>query len=104
QTLLPALLAADAPSSVHISGGTHNPLAPPADFLQLAWLPLLRQMGASVEMQLLRHGFAPAGGGEIAVQINPSPLRPLHLHTPGEVLAQRASVLLAGIPGHVGER
>ena len=104
QTLLPALLAADAPSSVHISGGTHNPLAPPADFLQLAWLPLLRQMGAAVEMQLLRHGFAPAGGGEIAVQVRPSRLRPLHLHVPGEILAQRASVLLAGIPGHVGER
>lgn len=104
QTLLPALLAADAPSSVHISGGTHNPLAPPADFLQLAWLPLLRQMGASVEMQLLRHGFAPAGGGEIAIQVRPSRLRPLHMHAPGEILAQRASVLLAGIPGHVGER
>ncbi len=32
QTLLPALLAANGESRVRISGGTHNPLAPPADF------------------------------------------------------------------------
>lgn len=104
QTLLPALLRADTPSTLHISGGTHNPLAPPADFLLRAWLPLLRRMGAKVDMQLLRHGFAPAGGGVISVQIEPSLLSPLHLLEPGAVLRQEASALLAGIPGHVGER
>lgn len=104
QTLLPALLQADAPSTLQISGGTHNPLAPPADFLQLAWLPLLRRMGARVEMQLLRHGFMPAGGGELAVQVEPSRLQPLHLESPGAPRSQRARALLAGIPGHVGER
>jgi RNA 3'-terminal phosphate cyclase (ATP) len=29
QTLLPALLRADAPSTLRLEGGTHNPLAPP---------------------------------------------------------------------------
>lgn len=104
QTLLPALLHADAPSSLRISGGTHNPMAPPADFIQHAWLPLLRRMGAQVEMQLIRHGFMPAGGGEIAVQVAPSRLRPLTLEAPGETLRQEAMALLAGVPGHVGER
>ncbi|MEO4047201.1 RNA 3'-terminal phosphate cyclase [Pseudomonas sp. CAU 1711] len=104
QTLLPALLRADGPSTLRISGGTHNPLAPPADFLQLAWLPLLRRMGARVEMQLLRHGFMPAGGGELAVQVEPSRLQPLHLESPGAPRSQRARALLAGVPGHVGER
>lgn len=104
QTLLPALLHADAPSSVQISGGTHNPLAPPADFIQQAWLPLLRRMGARVEMQLLRHGFVPAGGGEIAMQIAPTRLQPLHLEAPGALLRQQARALLSGVPGHVGER
>ena len=37
QTLLPALLHADAPSTVQITGGTHNPLAPPVHFLQRAY-------------------------------------------------------------------
>lgn len=104
QTLLPALLRADRPSQLRISGGTHNPLAPPFEFLERAWLPLLRRMGAQVEIRLLRHGFAPAGGGEIALQVTPSALKPLHLNTPGEIIGQQAVALLADIPGHVAER
>ena len=104
QTLLPALLQAPDHSRLWISGGTHNPAAPPADFLQLAWLPLLRSMGAQVELQLLRHGFAPAGGGELQLEVQPGELRPLHLEQRGALLQQEARTLLAGVPGHVGAR
>ena len=104
QTLLPALLAANGESRVRISGGTHNPLAPPADFLRDSWLPLLRRMGAEVDLELLRHGFVPAGGGELLARVRPARWRPLQLEHPGAALRRRARALLAGIPGHVGER
>ncbi|MCB1914353.1 MAG: RNA 3'-terminal phosphate cyclase [Rhodocyclaceae bacterium] len=45
QTVLPALWFADGPSTARVSGGTHNPAAPPAHFLMAAWLPLMRRMG-----------------------------------------------------------
>ncbi|WP_273826136.1 MULTISPECIES: RNA 3'-terminal phosphate cyclase [Pseudomonas] len=104
QTLLPALLRASEPSRVLISGGTHNPLAPPYEFLERAWLPLLRRMGATVELQLLRHGFVPAGGGELEVFVQPSTLQPLYLTERGEVLARDARVLLGGIVEDVAQR
>ncbi|QVW25391.1 RNA 3'-terminal phosphate cyclase [Pseudomonas hormoni] len=104
QTLMPALLLAPEASRVRISGGTHNPMAPPTDFLQLAWLPQLRRMGAKVELQLLRHGFVPAGGGEIEVFVQPSKLLPLHLLERGALLTQCASALIAGLAPHVAER
>lgn len=104
QTLLPALLQASVPSRVTVTGGTHNPLAPPADFLQRAFVPLLQRMGAQVELQLLRHGFVPAGGGELQALIQPSSLQPLHLTARGAVQARRATTLSAGIAGHVAER
>ncbi|WEJ73150.1 RNA 3'-terminal phosphate cyclase [Pseudomonas sp. PSE14] len=104
QTLLPALLFADAPSSLAISGGTHNPLAPPADFIERTWLPLLRRMGARVDFELLRHGFMPAGGGELVVRVLPSELQPLHLMVAGAERSRSARALLTGVPGHVAER
>lgn len=104
QTLLPALLQAPAASRVRICGGTHNPLAPPTDFLSRSWLPLLRRMGANVELELLRHGFVPAGGGEIEVAVQPSMLTRLDLCDRGAAISSRASALTAGLAPVVAER
>lgn len=70
QTVLPALLSAEGESHLTLEGGTHNPLAPPFDFLDRSFLPLLRKMGARVSARLLRHGFYPAGGGSIGVTVS----------------------------------
>ncbi len=71
QTVLPALLMADAKSSVTLRGGTHNMNAPPYDFIEKAFFPVLRQMGAQVEASLKTYGFHPAGGGEVCVEVEP---------------------------------
>lgn len=75
QTLLPALLFTNtdssAQSTVTIRGGTHNPLAPTSDFLQLAFVPALAKLGMQVDVQLIKAGFAPIGGGEITATIMP---------------------------------
>src|SRR5262245_43603031 len=52
QTVLMPLLTAPARSRVRITGGTHNRAAPPFDFLQRSFLPLLARMGARVELTL----------------------------------------------------
>ena len=61
-----------------LEGGTHNPAAPPFDFLERAYLPLVRRMGPQVEVTLERPGFFPAGGGKFRVSVRPAPLKPLH--------------------------
>ena len=63
QTVLPPPLIADGPSRVILEGGTHNPWAPPFDFLSRAYLPLVNRMGPSVTATMDRPGFYPAGGG-----------------------------------------
>jgi len=104
QTLLPALLLAPQTSRVWISGGTHNPLAPPTDFLNRSWLPLLRRMGAEVDLKLLRHGFVPAGGGEIEATVQPSKLSALHVCDRGLPLSQKAFALTAGLASDIARR
>jgi len=91
QTVLYPLMFADAPSTVIIEGGTHNSMAPPFEFIDEVFLPLLRKMGARVELSLLRAGFYPAGGGQIHIKVNPCPsLTPLRLMTRGEIVSQEA--------------
>ena len=91
QTVLPALLRAAAPSSLVLEGGTHNEHAPPFDFLDRAYLPLLRRMGAGVTATLERHGFYPAGGGRFRVAIAPpAALARLDLLERGALSARRA--------------
>src|SRR4051812_14599417 len=60
QTILPALLRGASPSTIVVEGGTHNPLAPPFEFLDRVYLPILRRMGANVTATLERHGFYPS--------------------------------------------
>ena len=105
QTVLPALWFADAPSTVAVSGGTHNAAAPPADFLQRAWLPLMQRMGLNMELELLRHGFYPAGGGELLARVQATQaLLPLHLPERGALLQAHATAIVAGVSGDVAKR
>ncbi len=105
QTLLPALLKAPAPSRLELEGGTHNPFAPPWDFLAESYLPLLRRMGAQVEARLEKPGFYPAGGGRIVAEIAPSPrLGRLELEKTGAERRLSARILSAQLPEDIARR
>lgn len=69
QTLLPALMIQDQPSQVTIHGGTHNPMAPTADFIQHCFLPALKKMGVEVDFNIEAAGFFPVGGGKVTATI-----------------------------------
>lgn len=105
QTILPPLLLATGPSSLTIEGGTHNPLAPPADFLIRSYAPLVRRLGPSLQVQLDRHGFFPAGGGRLHVQIEPAAhLGGLELMSRGAILKKRVRALVSNLPKKIAER
>lgn len=105
QTVLPALWFADGPSTLRVSGGTHNPAAPPADFLVRSWQPLMQRMGVMLDIQLLRHGFYPAGGGEVLASTEPvTAWQPLHLNTRGDLRRVSAIGVVAGLPAEIAKR
>lgn len=104
QTVLPALLRAEAPTEVILEGGTHNPLAPTYEFVERAYLPLLRRMGGDVTTSLERPGFAPAGGGRVRLEVTPGQLRPLSLLARGEHRSTTATALVSALPGDVAQR
>lgn len=105
QTVLPALMRAEGVSTVAVEGGTHNPAAPPFEFLASSFAPLVARLGAGLDLRLVRHGFYPAGGGCIEATIRPAAeWRPIELIDRGSLRAKRMRVLLAHLPRHIGER
>jgi RNA 3'-terminal phosphate cyclase (ATP) len=104
QTVLPSLMRADGDSSLGLSGGTHNPFAPPFEFIERVFLPLINRMGPTVKAKLDRPGFYPAGGGKMRVRIQPANLAGLELSERGRLLRCRARALVANLPRHIAER
>jgi RNA 3'-terminal phosphate cyclase (ATP) len=105
QTVLPPLMIADMPSTAFIEGGTHNPMAPPFDFLERSFLPLLARIGPSVQLHLDRYGFFPAGGGKVRAEIAPTrSFQRVAITEGGKVSNCRARALVARLPEHIGER
>lgn len=105
QTVLPALLTADGPSELTLEGGTHNPFAPPFDFLERAFLPLVNRMGPTVEVELVRPGFYPAGGGRFIARITPTrKLMPIELMERGAARGREAKAVVANLSGEIAKR
>jgi len=104
QTVLMPLLLADGHSRLVLEGGTHNMLAPPFDFIERCFLPIINKMGPRVSARLVRHGFYPRGGGRIEVEIEPAPLAPVDCIERGALLAVGAQALSSGLPSEIPQR
>lgn len=105
QTVLPALLTAGGPSELVLEGGTHNPFAPPFDFLERVFLPLVQQMGPKFKARLEKPGFFPAGGGRFIINISPvSALSPLELMERGDMIHRKARAVVANLDEKIARR
>jgi RNA 3'-terminal phosphate cyclase (ATP) len=104
QTVLPALMSADGPSMLTMEGGTHNPMAPPFEFLQRVYAPLVARMGVGVGLELQRPGFYPAGGGQFRAVVQPGKLKPLELLDRGPLRSRIATAIFSSLPSTVARR
>jgi RNA 3'-terminal phosphate cyclase (ATP) len=106
QTVLPALMLCAEPSRVSLSGGTHNPMAPPFHFLERSFAPLLRRLGVGLDLTLRRLGFYPAGGGEVVAVVRPAAgdLQPFDLTDRGPLQEAYAECFAPALPGAVAAR
>lgn len=105
QTVLPPLWRCDAPSRLRLEGGTHNPLAPSADFIADTYLPTLAKFGVGASIEVERPGFFPAGGGILHVGVSPAPtLRHVEFVERGALESIEATAMLSGLASSIGQR
>jgi len=107
QTVLPALFLADQPSTVTVTGGTYNPMAPPFDFLSETFLPAIATAGFQADCRQLKSGFFPAGGGKITIDIQPwqkNASQKIDFCGPVEQAQIYARIYTAKLPERVAQR
>ena len=85
-TLLPMALFAGEETILKISGGLFQDFAPSAHHMQYVLFPTLAKMGIRAELEIVRPGYVPKGGGIIQVKIQPvGVIKPLQLLHQGKV-------------------
>jgi RNA 3'-phosphate cyclase len=105
QILMPTAAFAAKPLEVEITGGTDNLLAPPVNFLQHVTLSVLRKMGYRGEVEVVRRGHYPRGGGIVRACIEPvGKLSSLCLTDPGGVKRIAGISHCVRLLGHIAVR
>lgn len=79
QTVFPALARLEGESTVTVTGGTHNPMAPSVDYLREVFIPCVSGFGWQLDIACDTPGFYPAGGGRIDATIRTADPRPFDL-------------------------
>jgi RNA 3'-phosphate cyclase len=102
---LPLAIRTGGPSEITIEGGTHVSASPCFHFLDASWRAYLELLGVRVQLQMLRPGFYPRGGGVVKATVQPCP-RLVGLHLTGQAEATRAAGFsaVAGLEQHIARR
>jgi len=105
QALTPVTAYAPDEVFVEIKGGTNNQWAPPVEYFENIFLPVLKLMGFEGSISILRRGFYPKGGGIIRARFNPvAYLRPLNIDKVSNILRLWGLAYSCRLPNHIPER
>ncbi|MEM2102934.1 MAG: RNA 3'-terminal phosphate cyclase [Candidatus Bathyarchaeia archaeon] len=86
-TILPICAYAEKPVKVHISkGGTDVMHSPTINYLRYVLLPVLKRMGLTAKITIVKYGYYPKGMGEVYLEVQPCrKFTPLRLEEFGNV-------------------
>ena len=105
QALLPVAAAAPGAVRVRLIGGTDVRWSPPIDYFNRVFLTLLRRLGARADVEVLRRGYYPRGGGIVEAVIEPTrSWSPLGKSERGEIERLRGIAHASNLPEDVPKR
>ncbi len=86
QALMIPAGAAKGVVTINIRGGTDVSWSPPIDYLRFVTIPILKKFGYNCEIDVLKRGFYPKGGGKVEMKITaPEKLNKINLMERGKL-------------------
>lgn len=105
QTLIPVILFAKKPVSLEIIGGTEVKWSPTVQYYKNVVFPLLNKLGAELELEVVKHGYYPKGGGVVKVHSRPArKLRPWVCPTRGGIKTLCVDSVCGNLPKDIAKR
>ena len=106
QTLTPLLAFAGKEVTLEIIGGTAGLGSPTIEYVKCVTFPILNKLGLPLpEIETLKQGFYPRGGGRVRITFEPSKLlNYVNLVDPGKVLSIKGISIAGGLPESVALR
>ncbi|OXU24359.1 hypothetical protein TSAR_016808 [Trichomalopsis sarcophagae] len=71
QIALPCALFSSKAATYILKGGTNVPFGPQIEYFTNVFRPLLKRFGADLNIDIVRKGYYPQGGGEVHMHVNP---------------------------------
>lgn len=103
QTLLPALAYHGGEYEVTIVGGTDVKWSPTTDYFRHVVLHNLRLVGVEAELEVVKRGYYPRGGGRVVLRVRDGKLRSSSFSR-AEVARTEVVSVASNLPAHVAER
>ncbi len=103
QAIMPVLFSIPGTSDIVLKGGTDVKWAPPVDYVRDVLFPFFRHYGIECEMNIVKRGYYPKGGGEIHVKIrSPHELK----YEPGQkgLNIVKAVINISGLSHRIAQR
>ncbi len=105
QAVLPVACSAPGTVRLRLVGGTDVRWSPPIDYFARVFLPLLRRLGAHVDVEVQRRGYYPRGGGVVEVVVEPTKAwSPIDPSEPGPVRRVRGIAHVSNLPEDIPKR
>lgn len=105
QTVLMPLALVKGDSAVTLRGGTHVAFSPPVPYIQHVYLPTIARMKVSAELNLVKWGWYPRGGGEIELRVTGGNLvEGIEILERGNLRQVRGLAVVTDLPSHIPQR
>lgn len=105
QTCILASLNSKEPLTIKLTGGTDVKWAPTWDYFKYIFIPLLKNFGISIDVNLIKRGYYPKGGGEAEISIYPNTdFKQLKLDEEQIFSDVEGIIYISNLPEHISTR